>query len=241
MSELERANATKDQLFSIIAHDLKSPFSAILGFVDILSTDYDTLSSDEKKHIITFLKDSTENVYKLLENLLAWTSSQTGRISLQPIELDINEIILQEIGISHFQANRKSIKIRFEAKTDRKAYADEETVKIIIRNLTSNAIKFTPNGGDILINSELLLQYGKEKLVVSVIDTGVGVPSAQLETFFTSSRKVKTTGTDNEPGTGLGLMICKEFTEMNNGRIWVTSEEGKGSTFSFTLPVYPIS
>lgn len=235
--ELEQANATKDQLFSIIAHDLKSPFNALLGFVDILSTDYDTLEPDEKKQIIGYLKDSTENVYKLLENLLAWTSSQRGKIILMPTEINVNEIISHVMDTSYFQAERKNIRLHIDTGANKKAYADEETVKITIRNLLSNAIKFTPDGGGITINTQIVLQNGTEEFVISVVDSGVGIPAAQLETLFTSSGKIKTNGTNKEPGTGLGLMICKEFAELNNGRIWAESEEGKGSTFSFSLPI----
>ena len=236
-AELELANATKDRLYSIIAHDLKNPFNALLGFTDILDQDFDELDNDRKKELIGYLKDLSENTYKLVQNLLAWTSSQTGRISISPTTIDIDDMIEQEMNLSLFQAKRKNINIRHEAGVVKKVIADEDTVKTIFRNLLSNAIKFTPGGGDILICTNIIVKDGIEKLVVSIIDSGIGIPAEEIGNIFENSRKTKTSGTDNEPGTGLGLMICKEFIGLNQGEIWVERNDNTGSTFSFSLPV----
>lgn len=236
-AELEQANATKDRLYSIIAHDLKNPFNALLGFTDILDQDFDELDNDRKKELIGYLKDLSENTYKLVENLLAWTSSQTGRIKITPTALDIDDVIKQELNISLFHAKRKNIQIQYESGATKKVIADEDTVKTIFRNLLSNAIKFTPDSGDILICTNIVLNKGIEKLVISIIDSGIGIAEEEVESIFENSRNKKTSGTDNEPGTGLGLMICKEFTHLNHGEIWVESKKGTGSTFSFSLPL----
>jgi signal transduction histidine kinase len=236
-AELEQANANKDQLYSIIAHDLKNPFNAIIGFTDILDQDFDELNNDRKKELISYLKDLSENAYKLVENLLAWTSSQTGRIKITPKAIDIDDMIRQEMNLSLFQAKRKNITIKHEAGANKKVIADEDTVKTIFRNLLSNAIKFTPDGGDILVCTSLDMNNGNENLVVSIIDSGIGLDAKEVDSIFENSGNTKTSGTGNEPGTGLGLMICKEFINLNHGKIWVVSKKGMGSTFSFSLPV----
>jgi len=235
-AELENANATKDRLYSIIAHDLKNPFNALLGFTDILDQDFDELDNKRIRELIGYLKDLSENTYKLVENLLAWTSSQTGRIKIIPVNLDIDELIKREINMIKFQAKRKNILVQHENGTAKEAFADEDTVNTIIRNLLSNAVKFTPEGGKILVKSTLVKNYGNSKVVVNITDSGIGIHEDKINNIFESSRNSKTYGTANEPGTGLGLMICKEFIKLNHGEIWVESKENSGSTFSFSLP-----
>jgi len=237
--ELEEANSTKDRFFSIIAHDLKNPFTALLGFSEILSNDFDQLSYPKKKEIIHFIKESTENIYKLLENLLDWASAQSNEIQLFPAALNINQLIREVISIMYYQAQRKSIRINFLSQTEKYAFADEDTIKTVIRNLISNAIKFTPKGGMVQITSSSYEISGKEKVNIRVKDNGIGIKEEALNNLFDKSQKHRSEGTEKEPGTGLGLILCKEFVEKNGGEIIVESEFGSYSQFSFSLPANP--
>ena len=249
--ELEQANATKDQFFSIIAHDLKNPFNAILGFSEVLSDDFDNISDSQKKEFAFYLKESSKNIYDLLVNLLEWASSQTGRLKLYSGKIDMKLIVDNTITNLNLLARKKNIKLISEIRFPQYAYADETTIKTVVRNLISNAIKFTNKGGEIRITSEIAtLKDLKDEveiqaninagdfIKITVEDTGVGINKENLKNLFNLENKVKTKGTEKEPGTGLGLIICREFVEMNKGSIWVESELGKGSKFSFIIPVF---
>lgn len=238
-SELEESNKTKDQIFSIIAHDLKSPFNSLLGLTDLLSESFDSLSDDEKKEFIKYTKESVENLYRLLENLLNWSHTQTGRLKLSPEPLQIDTIIYDTLDLFYPQSQKKSIALTVEVETMAQAYADKETVKTVLRNLISNAIKFTPIGGKVTINYSLteFAETG-QMITIAVKDTGVGIPLEKQHFLFENPGQVKSPGTSYEKGTGLGLLLCKDFIEKNQGQISISSESGKGSTFAFTLPVY---
>jgi len=231
--ELELSNNTKDKLFSIIAHDLRSPFNSILGFTDLLNEQFETFNDDEKKSIIVKLKESSENAYNLLENLLAWSLEQREGIKVKPEKIDLYEIASMQMDIFDNVAHTKNIRIVNLITPGTFANADSNMVTTIVRNLLNNALKFTRSGGSISLTTGVK----NDQITMSVTDTGVGIPSHILNTIFKSTETQTTNGTANEKGTGLGLIVCKEFVEKNGGEIWVESEVGKGSRFSFTLPV----
>jgi PAS domain S-box-containing protein len=230
--ELELANKTKDKLFSIVAHDLRSPFNSILGLTQLLNDEFDSISNDEKQSTILKLKEASENAFDLLENLLVWSLAQRDGITANPEKIDLYEIASMKMEVFAAVSHVKNIRIVNLIMPGTFANADKNMVTTILRNLLNNALKFTRSGGSITITSFA----ENDKIIVSVTDTGVGISENILENMFKSSETHTTRGTANEKGTGLGLMICKEFTELNGGAIWVESEVGKGSRFSFTLP-----
>ena len=231
--ELELANNTKDKLFSIISHDLKSPFNSILGFTDLLHNQYDDYTDEEKKKFILSIKESSEYTYALLEKLFAWSLSQSGGIKAYPQKIDLKEIADNKLNLLKNIAASKNITLINKIDPNTFAFADIQMVKTVILNLLNNALKFTHKGGNIIIDTCLKVGY----VQISVMDNGVGIPSSNIENLFKVNRTYSTLGTSNEKGTGLGLIICKDFVENNGGKIWVDSILDKGSKFSFTLPV----
>lgn len=232
--ELALLNASKDKFFSIIAHDLKNPISAFENVTSLLNDKYDLLDENEKKEFIKMLKESANNVYDLLENLLDWSRTQTGRIQFEPSELELFRIIDTNINLLSVSAKKKDIEIQNNIEKSMKVYADNNMINTVVRNLVSNAIKFTNLGGIIKINQKLNDNFVK----VEVIDNGVGISPENLDKLFKIDFNVSEKGTDNESGTGLGLILCKEFIEKHNGEIGALSEIGIGSNFFFTLPIY---
>ncbi|MCX6170343.1 MAG: PAS domain-containing sensor histidine kinase [Ignavibacteriales bacterium] len=231
--ELKQLNQTKDKFFSIIAHDLKNPFITILGFSDLLQSDYDELSDDERKFYIHEMKKSAEISYHLLQNLLHWSRAQTGRIELNPQKLELIKIINENFLLLIKTAEKKQIKLLQEVPDDLFILADVDMMNSIMRNLLTNAIKFSHKGGTIKVNAGV-----EENFVeITVTDNGIGMNPATIDNLFKLDCTQSTSGTENELGTGLGLILCKEFVERNGGKIRVTSEVGKGSKFIFTLPL----
>lgn len=223
---------TKDKLFSIIAHDLKSPFNALVGLTEILSERAGTLSPPEIKEISTHINKSSNKVLTLIDNLLNWARSQTGRIKLYPDFISVKEIINSCIEVALLSAQDKNISIKSGLNETDIAYADKETVTTVIRNIISNAIKFTGTGGEITIWAYVR----NEKIDIYITDTGVGMSKEGVDQLFQVDNSISTKGTNQESGTGLGLIICKEFIEKNSGSIAVESEINVGSTFIITLP-----
>ena len=231
--ELEFANHTKDKLFSIISHDLKSPFNSILGFADLLYNQYDDYTDEEKKKFILSIKKSSESTYALVEKLFAWSLSQGDGIKAYPQKINLKEIADNKLTLLKNIAASKDILLINRIAPDTFAFADFEMINTVILNLLNNALKFTHKRGDIFIDNCL-----KDGIVqISVMDNGVGIPSSKIENLFKVNGTYSTLGTSNEKGTGLGLIICKDFVENNNGKIWVESILDKGSKFIFTLPV----
>lgn len=236
---LKESNATKDKFFSIIAHDLKSPFNSILGLTNALITDYRFFNEKEIEHTLTTIKKASEGAFDLLENLLLWANSQTGRINYNPKEFNLDSAIYETIALVEVQAARKDIRIRYSGAENDVVTADIQMVQTILRNLMSNAIKFTPTGGEITVSAI----KSDSCYEISVKDTGVGIAINDIPKLFKIESNHSTSGTSKEKGTGLGLILCKEFVEKHGGKIWVESEEGNlpagktgGSKFSFTLP-----
>ena len=230
---LETTNASKDKFFSIIAHDLKSPLNSILGFFNLLKARITQLSEEELQEFIDMMLATTNNTYKLLENLLEWSRLQAGDISFKPEQIELNNILAENVELMSKVAEKKEIELKLYNSQLVHAYADKNMLSTVLRNLISNAIKFTKTGGHVSIDYQL--QNGMA--YVSIKDTGIGIPKEILHKLFVISEKHSTQGTDKEKGTGLGLSLSKEFIEQQGGEISVESTLGKGSTFTFTLPI----
>jgi signal transduction histidine kinase/ligand-binding sensor domain-containing protein len=233
-AKLAALNATKDKLFSIIAHDLKNPFNTILGLCENLSRRYSKMEDGKRLHTLELIYDSSSKIFKLLENLLDWARSQTGSIRFDPEEIILNEIIDANIKILTNLASGKNIAIMQNLMAQTKVYADKNMLTTVIRNLITNAIKFTENGS-ITIDVEQITDSTK----IKIIDTGVGMNAETMKKIFSITNTKSTFGTKGETGTGLGLIICKEFIERHSGSIGVESELGKGSTFYVQIPNRP--
>jgi len=234
--ELHVLHLAKDKFFSIIAHDLRSPFQSLLGFSEILATEIDTLSNEEIVIFSKGLNDDLRNIYGLLDNLLQWSMIQRNMLEHNPENVNLYDLANKIIGISNQIANEKNISVFNNIENGTFVYADNIMLRSVIQNLLFNAIKFTEKEGRIVISS-----IEKSNLIeVSVEDTGKGIPTQLIPSLFSFNKIFTTHGTAGESGTGLGLPLCKEFVERNDGRIWVESEHGKGSKFVFTLPK-PIS
>jgi signal transduction histidine kinase/ligand-binding sensor domain-containing protein len=232
--KLVALNKTKDKLISIIAHDLKNPFTTILGFCEILSRRYETMDDGRRKHILENVYKSALNLFKLLETLLDWARTQTGNIKCNPEEFVLNDIVDANILFVENLANEKKVDIKHNLKNGIVIYADKNMLNTVIRNLITNAIKFTENG-TIRIEAE----QGADAAKVMIQDSGVGISPENRAKLFNVGNSKSSFGTRGESGTGLGLLICKEFIERHGGVIGVESEQGKGSTFYFTIPKKP--
>jgi signal transduction histidine kinase/ligand-binding sensor domain-containing protein len=225
-------NSTKDRFFSIIAHDLRNPFHSVSGLSEILLSDHTKFSSEKIERFLSLIHTSSISGNNLLENLLQWSRSQTGRIVFKPGNITLANIIEENLNLLEGELVRKNISIKSTVEADIKVLADENMVNTIFRNLISNAIKFTYKNGRINISAQKHAQF----IEVSVKDSGIGISEKTKNLLFRIDTNVSTKGTSNETGTGLGLILCHEFVEKHGGRIWVESEEGKGSIFKFTLP-----
>ncbi len=241
-SELIQLNATRNKFFSILAHDLRSPFSGLVGISDILENEYDYLTKPELMELISALNSTTHTTFNLLNDLLDWARFQIGSIPFKPKENNISQIIKEIVTLLENSAMLKNIIIINTMINDLICFCDNYMVSTIIRNLISNAIKFTPKGGLIEIGSKVNkpsegLKPSEGYINIFLKDSGVGMNDDTLSKIFRIDENVTSLGTENEKGTGLGLILCKEFIEKHGGKIWVESELGKGSTFWFSLPL----
>ncbi len=233
--KLKELNADKDKFFSIIAHDLKSPFTSLLGFASFLDSDIEKLSKEDIRSFAKDISNDSRKLFNLLENLLNWSTVQLGRLNPNPQKLEMKNLAVNLINILEGKAKNKNISIENEISNNCSAYADEMMVSSTIQNLLSNAIKFTETGGKIIISSDI----HDDEIEISVRDTGIGMSSEDVGKLFKiDERSTKIGKTNKNKGTGLGLILCKEFIELNKGRINVESRLGEGTTFSFTLPKY---
>ncbi len=231
-TRLRELNATKDKFFSIIAHDLKSPFNSIIGFSNLLVEQVREKDYKGIEEYAGIIQSSSQRVMDLLMNLLEWSRSQTGRMEFNPEHLEIVSIINNVTELLENASQQKSITISLELPHDILAYADKDMISLVLRNLVSNAIKFTNPGGQIVISAGI----NQNELMISVSDTGVGMTADTIKRLFRIEENYSTAGTINELGTGLGLILCKEFVEKHGGKIWAESAAGKGSSFHFTIP-----
>lgn len=230
--ELKSLNASKDKFFSIIAHDLKSPLSGLLGFTEILVDEYDDLEDEEIKEFVGHAHQAAKNLNALLENLLEWSRIQVGKMVFEPVKLNVESVFEDIFGLFIHNSRSKNIKLEKNVDPSINVYADRNTFKTIMRNLVSNGIKFTRDGGAI----SLVAAEKNGFIEISVQDSGVGISQENIDKLFRIDVNYTTPGTNKERGTGLGLVLCKELVEKNGGRIWVESEIGKGTKFTFTLP-----
>ena len=233
--ELKFLNSTKDKLFSILAHDLRNPFHVIMGFSSLMLSDFNTLSQERIKKYLGLIQSSSVNGNDLLENLLQWSRAQTGRMSYEPEECNLASIAGDVEKLMEGDVHRKSLTIQQTINSSIVVMADPNMLKTIFRNLLSNAIKFTPENGTVTLKTEVTSQAGY--IAVVVADTGVGISEETQKKLFYVESTISTRGTAQEVGTGLGLIICKEFVEKHKGKIWIVSQEKQGSAFKFTLPV----
>jgi signal transduction histidine kinase len=227
-------NSDKDLFISTLAHDLRSPFTVLLGLSDLLLENIRQYTLDEIENQVKILKNSAKDTFILLEDLLMWIRAQSGLISFKPQNLGLYQICKTIIDTFYSIAGKKDITIHNEIPVGVIVYADINMLKIVLRNLISNAIKFTNSGGAINISAERI----DSDIVISVRDNGIGIKPDILKNLFDISKIKNSRGTAQETGTGLGLWLCKEFVEKHHGKIRVESEFGKGSEFKFTLPVF---
>lgn len=230
--DLKALIVSKDKFFSIIAHDLRSPFNSFMGFTEILDEEIDTLPHEELKHIASLMRSSAVNLFQLLENLLEWSLLHRGITKFEPKITLLYPLVENCYDLISNNAKQKEIEVIIRIQESLKVKADIHMLQTITRNLLSNAIKFTPRGGSVEISATI---DNEHVVTVAVKDTGIGVPDDKLNKIFLIDTNNKTKGTEGEVSTGLGLILCKEFVEKHGGKIWVESQVGKGSTFYFTL------
>ncbi len=230
--ELHAANIFKDRLFSIIGHDLRSPLSSIKFTIDMMKSGVIEFGDDFFHETLGQLAKTTDEAYTLLENLLGWAKSQSGNLPVVPETFSLKEMAESIARLQKLNLSNKNIELVIDVAESISVYADNQMINTVLRNLLSNAIKFTPNGGKIQI---LATETNDNLVKVSVVDSGVGISEENMKRLFNNANPLKTYGTNNETGSGLGLILCKDFVEKNGGTLNITSEIGQGSTFAFTL------
>ena len=235
-AKLKELIVTKDKFFNIVAHDLKNPFTSMLGSSELLYDNIDAMTPENIKDLALILNDSAKGGYSILLNLLDWSRSQTGQINVSPQIINLKDIINENISNLYLPASIKEISINYESAEDIILTADKNMLNTILRNLLSNALKYTNKNGKVVVSAE----SNPDHITIYIKDNGVGIPGERLDKLFKLDMKNSIPGTQNEQGTGLGLKLCKEFVEKHGGTINVESTEGKGSTFFFTIPVVRI-
>ncbi|MEI6820363.1 MAG: hybrid sensor histidine kinase/response regulator [Bacteroidota bacterium] len=231
--ELQKLNAQKDKFFSIIAHDLRNPLGGFMALTEMMAADLELIPVDEQKELMLNLNQSASNIFNLLENLLEWSQMQRGQIAYNPEMLNLHEVVDECSKSVNETARNKAIEIICDIDNDLKVYADSNMIQTVIRNLVSNAVKFTEKGGKINVYT----QTTDEDIEISIKDTGIGMNSMIVENLFKLDGKTNRAGTEGELSTGLGLILCKDFVEKHGGKIWAESQEGVGSVFTFTVPI----
>jgi PAS domain S-box-containing protein len=232
-AQLKELNATKDKFFNIVAHDLKNPFTSLLGSSELLFSNIDQMDHEKIKTLSLILNDSAKNGYAILQNLLDWSRSQTGLLKFNPEKINLKKLITENISNLQLLATNKAIDLYSEVKDDTYIFADKNMINTILRNLLSNSIKFTRRGGKVVVSAII----NKVEVIISVKDSGIGISKENINKLFRIDIKYSLPGTDNEQGTGLGLKLSREFVEKQGGKIWVESVENRGSDFKFTIPL----
>jgi signal transduction histidine kinase len=232
-AELKELNATKDKFFGIIAHDLKNPLSSLIGASELLINYVNQLDKDNILNISMLLHGSAQQGYALLENLLEWSMTQTGKLEFAARKMIVNEVIKDAISVFKTQATNKNVELQCKINGILEAEIDKNLISSVLRNLLSNAIKFTPKNGKVLIHAHRI----QDNIEICVRDTGIGIPEEIGNNIFRIDIKYTREGTEQEKGTGLGLLLCREFVERHGGKIWVESKLGEGSEFKFTIPL----
>jgi signal transduction histidine kinase len=232
---LLEANASKDKFFSILAHDLRNPLSGLQTVSELLAGRYDELPEADRRRFAGMLREGANQSLALMNSLLLWVRAQTGRLPWEPAAIDLSQASEEAIAQLAAAAERKRVRLECAVPKGTEVFADGNMVAVVLRNLLSNALKFTPAGGLVRVKSEA--ENGH--LVTSVTDTGIGIDPADQDKLFRIDTHLSRRGTEGEAGNGLGLILCREFVEKNGGRIWVCSQPGQGSCFTFTLPRSP--
>ncbi|HAS83749.1 MAG TPA: hypothetical protein DCS43_14030, partial [Verrucomicrobia bacterium] len=225
-------NATKDKLFSIIAHDLINPFNALIGLSWLLIDQFDEMPPDQKMDFLKKINQSANDTLLLLQNLLKWSRTQADNVVFSLGDVDAFECFDEVRHLVAYQAESKQIDVRMHVVPGLTLFGDRDMIQTVLRNLVTNAIKFSIPGGSVVMSGWM----ADDKVCISVADTGVGIPADVLPSLFGSQGAVITVGTQNEKGSGLGLILCKEFVERHGGTISVDSQPGKGTVFTFRLP-----
>lgn len=232
--ELHKINAEKDKFFSIISHDLRGPFNGFLGLTQIMAEDLPSLTMDEIQKFAVSMRNSATNLFRLLENLLQWSRMQQGLIPLEQEVVKLLPLVDESIEMMIEQAKSKKIEISKNISDQLTVFIDPNIFQTVIRNLISNALKFTNSGGKISISSKIT---GDDTVEIAIKDSGIGMSREMIDNLFRIDVPTNRKGTEGEPSTGLGLILCKDFIEKHGGKIWVGSDEGKGSEFYFTIPL----
>lgn len=235
--ELIELSAMKEKMFSLVVHDLRSPFNAIMGFSDIIVNEYEDLTKTEIVEIAANIYKSSKGAIGLIENLMEWAKIQLNKISFKPEEINLYESIENTIDLSKLYSKKKQILIEENIPQDIKIYTDKNLLNTVIRNLLSNAIKFTSQEGQIKITAKKV----NEHVELSVKDSGIGISEENIQKLFKENEYYTTKGTSNEKGSGIGLFLCKNLIKKLSGDIWVNSQPGEGSEFVFTLPISKIN
>lgn len=236
--QLREANVSKDNFFTLLSHDLRTPLGTIRSLAEILNTETDNLPKAKKQKLVSSIYSASEQTYLLLESLLEWAKQHTGQIGFNPEVINLKHIVNESFAQITDLANLKNIRISHDVDSTLGAYADRTMISTVLRNLLSNAIKFTPKGGMVKVSAEIDAHGSNGKMIkISVTDTGIGISQQNQEKLFRLDKKFSIRGTDNEKGSGFGLILCKELVERNHGNISVKSEEGSGSSVWFTLPL----
>lgn len=231
--QMQALNQSKDKFFAIIAHDLKAAFHGILGFSEVLDTEFDELDDASKRKIANYLNESSQSTYKLLDNLLEWARLENGSMPYRPKALQLDQLIEDTVYSLQFMAAQKNISLTTRLQSDVWIEADMHMLQSLVHNLVANALKFTPNGGTIQIFDEVK----DDQISISVQDNGTGMNDVQLQKLFNVAYSQSTNGTNGETGTGLGLLLCQQFVQQHKGALNVSSQLGQGSTFSFNFPL----
>jgi two-component system, sensor histidine kinase and response regulator len=233
--QLKALNATKDKFFSIIAHDLRNPVSALFNFSEYLETNLNTISNEDLPQYLSIIRTTAKGLFGLLDELLLWANLQSNHYEFKPTTLHVSTETNAVINLLLANAARKKIQLEVNIDSETQVFADPNMLHTILRNLVTNAIKFTPSNGSVKINSKI----NSHEVYITVDDTGIGIAKENMEKLFRIDKQASTLGTEGETGTGLGLVLCKEMVERNNGKIWVESNPGEGSCFTFALPKEP--
>ncbi len=229
--QLKELNSTKDKFFSIIAHDLKNPFNYIMGFSQVIMENYKNLPKEKFEQYLNNIYTSSKNTFSLLQNLLQWARTQTNTIQFEPTVINIKGLVEDTFQLVMENAQKKSVRLIHNLDDDMICIGDINMLNTVVRNLITNAIKFTPENGKITVSAE----KRKDVIIISIIDTGIGMSKEDQQKLFRIDTSFSKTGTSGETGTGLGLLLCKEFIGKHQGEIWVSSKPGEGTTFSFSI------
>ncbi|MDR6845950.1 tetratricopeptide repeat-containing sensor histidine kinase [Flavobacterium granuli] len=232
-TEIEKLNIQKDQFYSIIAHDLRGSLGGFHALTEFLAEEGNSMDKEQIMESVVIMRDSANGLFSLLEGLLDWSKSEKGLVEFNPQVIELSQAIGQAIGVLSENAYKKNIEIFADVKEDLTVYADDNLLQTVLRNLISNAIKFTPRGGKVDVITQI---DTKQNVEIQISDTGIGMNEQMVKDLFNSEIKSNRLGTDNEPSTGLGIVLCKEFVERHGGKIWVESKVGEGTIFRFNIP-----